>query len=130
MLGPREAAWDAVHEALPARWRVGPITYNPGVLRADGHMGAYSVTAVDSHPGRGKIPQSVTGTGPDERAALRDLDDQLRGVPQPDGSRMDELRRRLRFAYVQGAEDWTVANVGRRLPRDELGRVIEKYAGR
>jgi hypothetical protein len=22
---PRDAAWDAVHEALPARWRVGRV---------------------------------------------------------------------------------------------------------
>lgn len=25
----RAAAWDAVHEALPARWAVGPISYDP-----------------------------------------------------------------------------------------------------
>lgn len=66
----------------------------------------WSVTARGPHPGRGKIPQTVTGTGEDETAALRDLDDQLRGVPKPDGTRLDELRRRLRLAYVEGAEDW------------------------
>ncbi len=27
----REAAWNAVHEALPAGWTVGPPTYDPGV---------------------------------------------------------------------------------------------------
>ena len=27
----REAAWDAVYEALPAGWTVGPPTYDPGV---------------------------------------------------------------------------------------------------
>jgi hypothetical protein len=27
----REDAWDAVHEALPAGWRVGPSTYDPGI---------------------------------------------------------------------------------------------------
>jgi hypothetical protein len=27
----REAAWDAVHEALPAGWTVGPPTFDPGV---------------------------------------------------------------------------------------------------
>ena len=73
---------------------------------------------------------TVSGTGEDEAAALRDLDDRLRGVPQPDGSQMDALRRRLRLAYVQGAEGWTKTNVGRRLTRDELGRVIGRYAGR
>lgn len=26
----REAAWGAVHDALAPRWRVGPVTYDPG----------------------------------------------------------------------------------------------------
>jgi hypothetical protein len=65
-----------------------------------------------------------------EAAALRDLDDRLRGVPKPNGTRFYELRRRLRLAYVDGAEDWTRENVGRGLTPDELGRVIERYAGR
>jgi hypothetical protein len=43
---------------------------------------------------------------------------------------MDELRRRLRLAYVDGAEDWTRENIGRGLTRDELGNVIGRYAGR
>lgn len=88
-------AWDAVHEALPARWAVGPVTFDPG-------RAAFSVTSRGPHPGRGKVPQTVTGSGEDETAALRALDDRLRGVPQPDGSQMDALRRRLRFAYVEG----------------------------
>lgn len=123
-------AWDAVHEALPARWCVGQPSYDPGILRADGYRGAWSVTARGPHPGRGKVPQTVTGTGIDAAAALRALDDRLRGVPQPDGSRMDALRRRLRLAYVEGAEEWTAANAGRRPTTDELGRVIGRYAGR
>ncbi len=69
-------------------------------------------------------PQTVTGTGDDATAALRDLDDRLRGVPKPDGSRMDELRRRLRLAYVDGAEEWARDNIGRGSTTDELGRVI------
>jgi hypothetical protein len=40
---------------------------------------------------------------------------------------MDYRRRRLRLVYVQGAEEWTEANVGRGLTRDELGRVIRRY---
>jgi hypothetical protein len=36
MTDAREPAWDAVHEALPARWSVGPITHDPDVLRAGG----------------------------------------------------------------------------------------------
>jgi hypothetical protein len=73
---------------------------------------------------------TVSGTGEDEAAALRDLDNRLRGVPKPDGTPMDELRRRLRLAYVDGADDWTRENRGRDLRTDELERVIARYAGR
>ena len=125
----REEAWITVHEALPARWCVGQPSVDPGVLRADGYRGAWSVTARGPHPGRGKAPQTVTGTGEDETAALRDLDDRLRGVPKPDGTRLDELRRRLRLAYVDGAEKWTRENIGRGLS-DELSGVLERYTGR
>jgi hypothetical protein len=101
----REPAWDAVHEALPARWQVGPTSRHPST-------GVWTVTAIGPHPGRGKQPQTVSGSGEDEAAALRDLDDRLRGAPQPDGSRMDELRRRLRLAYVSGAEEWSHEGLG------------------
>lgn len=107
-------AWDAVDEALPARRAVGPVTLDPGVLRADGRVQG---DGPRSAPWLRQDAQTVTGTGGDETGALGDLDDRLRGVPKPDGSRMDELRRRLRLAYVQGAEEWTEANVGRRLTR-------------
>ena len=73
---------------------------------------------------------TVSGTGEDEAAAQRDLDERLRGVPKPDGTRLDELRRRLRFAYVDGAEDWTRKNIGRRMTGDDLGRVIARFGGR
>lgn len=126
----REAAWDAVHEALPARWCVGMPSFDPGVVRPDRYRGAWSVTARGPHPGRGKTPQTLTGTGADEVAALRDLDDRLRGVPKPHGGRMDELRARLRLAYVDGAESWAIANLGRPLDRAELGRIIGRYVGR
>jgi hypothetical protein len=122
MSNAREAAWDAAHEALPARWRLGPPTFDPATSR-------WRVAAVGPHPGRGKVPPSVTGSGDDEAAALRDLDDRLRGVPKPDGTRMEELRRRLRLAYVQGAEEWSRAERGESLRDDELGRVIEDYPG-
>ena len=45
-MSAREAAWDAVHEALPARWHLGPVTYDPGGPH-------WSVTARGPHPGRG-----------------------------------------------------------------------------
>jgi hypothetical protein len=124
MTDAREAGWDALHEALPARWDVGPVTYSP-------ERRAWSVTAINERTtGRGKLPQTVTGRGEDEIAALRDLDDRLRGVPQPDGSRMDALRRRLRLAYVEGAEEWTRRELGRSLTSQEFGRVSQRYGGR
>lgn len=56
------------------------------------------------HPGRGRMPQTVFGIGEDEAAALHALDGRLRGVTKPDGEQMDELQRRLRLAYLDGAE--------------------------
>jgi hypothetical protein len=89
------------------------------------------VSAVDTRTtGRGKIPRSVSGRGSSEAAALRDLDDRLRGVPKPDGTRLDQLRRRLRFAYVEGAEEWTRENVGRVMTGEELGRVMGRFRGK
>jgi len=117
----REAAWGAVHEALPARWQVGPVTLREPTA------GVWSVTAIGPHPGRGKMPQTVTGTGQDEIAALRELDDRLRGVPHPDGGRLNELRRRLRLAYIEGAEDWSREHAGRGLTTDELRRVAARF---
>lgn len=118
----REAAWSAVHDALPARWQVGPALYSP-------QTGGWSVSARGPHPGRGRAPQTVTGTGADELAALRDLDAPLRGVPQPDGSRMEELNRRLRAAFLAGAEEHALQAHARGLTVDELGRVLRHYPG-
>src|SRR3954451_15082584 len=78
----REDAWDAVHEALPAGWRVGPVTYSPAIP-------GYSVSALSGGYSRTKRPHTVQGTGDTETAALRALDDRLRGVPQPNGSEME-----------------------------------------
>lgn len=124
MTDATEAAWDAVHEALPARWRVGLPSRHPST-------GVWTVTAIDGRTtGRGKVPRSVTGTGETEEAALDDLDDRLRGVPRPDGSRMDQLRRRLRLAYVEGAEAWSREHSARGLTGEELERVTARYTGR
>ena len=60
----REAAWGAVHDALPAGWTVGPPTYDFGVP-------GWSVTARSLAHGRNRPPKTVTGTGADEIAALR-----------------------------------------------------------
>ena len=116
----REAAWDAVHEALPAGWTVGPPTYDPGVP-------GWSVTARSVASSRRKPPQTVTGTGEDETAALRALDDRLRGVPQPNGSRMAERERRIRLAYLEGAEEWSRETTGRGLTEGELEGVVRRF---
>src|SRR4029077_13344060 len=50
----REAAWDAVYEALPAGWTVGPPTFDPGVT-------GWSVTARSVAASRRRPPQKVTG---------------------------------------------------------------------
>jgi hypothetical protein len=116
----REDAWDAVHEALPAGWTVGRPTYDPGVP-------GWSVTARSIAYSRHKPPQILTGTGPDEAAALRALDDRLRGVPQPDGSRMAERERRFRLAYLGGAEKQSRDALRRGLTDDELRRIVRRF---
>ena len=123
----REAAWDSLWEAVPARWTVGMPSLDPGKLRLDGHMGAWSVTARGPHPGRGKAPQMVTGTGDDETAALRDLDATLRGAKPANGSYLEDLRQRLRLAYVDGAERWMRENVGHGLSSDEPTNVVARF---
>ena len=98
------------------------MTYDPG-------RHAWSVTAHGPLPGRGKAPQVATGTGEDEVAALRALDDRLRGVPRPDGGRLEELNRRLRQALIDSAEADSRQRLGRGLTADELGRVPRRYPG-
>ena len=87
---PTKAAWRAILDSLPAHWRVGPPSRDPG---ADG----WSVTA------RGEPPVAVIGFGKDEIAALRDLDERLRDVRHPDGSCGDQLVRKSRTAYARDA---------------------------
>jgi hypothetical protein len=72
------------------------------------------------------MPETVTGTGDTETDALRDLDERERGVPKPDGTRMDELRQRTRLAYVEGAEETWQRLEGRPMTADELGRIIDR----
>jgi hypothetical protein len=90
---------------------------------------SWSVTAHGPLPGRGKAPQTVTGTGADEVATLRDLDARLRGVPKPDGGRLEEPNRRLRQAYVAGAEEQSQRAEGRELTAAELERILGHYPG-
>jgi hypothetical protein len=91
----REEAWGRLHEALPARWRVGLPSYDPG-------RHAWSISAIGPHPGRGKIPICVRGNGEDELEAVRDLDGRLRGERNEGPRKLDELRARLRLVYVDG----------------------------
>jgi len=75
------------------------------------------------------MPTTVSGTGVDQIAALHDLDDRLRGVPKPDGSRMDELRRRVRLAYLEGADEESRRRIGRPPTPDELERILGRSPG-
>lgn len=50
-------------------------------------------------------PWMVTGEGESPEAALMDLAGRLTGATEPQaGTRLDELRRRLRLAYFEGAQ--------------------------
>jgi hypothetical protein len=116
-------AWDALYDSLPARWHIGKPSYEP-------ERAAWSATAWGPRPDRGEARQSVTGTGDTEVAALRDLDHRLRRVPRPNRGRLDDLRHRLRMAYVDGAEAFSREAFDRGLTTDELGRIIQRYEGR
>jgi hypothetical protein len=80
----REQACDTIHERLPAGWRTAPPTYDPATR-------LWSVTALGPKLGgrHGKPPDTVTGEGPDELAALRDLTERLaRRSAGPAGDRV------------------------------------------
>ncbi len=59
----RERAALDVLELLPDRWALGPTSYDPGI-------GRWSYTVRGPHPGRGKMPETITGTGLDELAMI------------------------------------------------------------
>jgi len=117
----REAAWFAVHDALPAYWRVGPV---------DPARGLFSVTGRAPHAGRGKIPATVSGAGETEIAALAALHGRLSGMPRPtdEAAKRERLNKRLRQAFYRGAEE-DAANRGRPLDEATLGRVLKGYPG-
>ena len=79
----RERAALDVLELLPDRWAIGPTSYDPGT-------GRWTYTARGPHPGRGKTPETITGTGEDELAAMIDL-----------RIRLDERRRDDRRAEIE-----------------------------
>jgi hypothetical protein len=102
---------------------VGPITFDPG-------RDAFSVTARSPHPGRGRMPVTVSGAGDMEIAALVDLHGRLTGMPRPaDGeARRAVMNRKLRQAFYRGAEE-DARSRGRSLDDAELSGVIERYPG-
>jgi hypothetical protein len=118
----REEAWGRLHEAIPARWHVGLPSFDPG-------RPGWSISAVGPHPGRGKLPVYVTGFGDDELSAIRDLDGRLRGERGDGPRKLDELRTRLRLAYLRGAEEWTRADAGQGLTDEQLVRVLRQFPG-
>lgn len=62
----RERAALDVLGLLPEWWQLGPASYDPGT-------GRWTITARGPHPGRGKVPETLTGRGEDELAAFADL---------------------------------------------------------
>lgn len=120
---PREAAWFAVHDALPAYWQVGPITFDPG-------HGQFRVTARGPHPGRGKQAVTVSGAGDTEVRAFVYLHARLTGMPRPadDAARRAELNRRLRQAFYQGIQD-EAHRSDRPLDQAGLERALGRYPG-
>lgn len=105
---------------MPARWTVGQPSHDPG-------RPGWSISAVGPNGGRGELPTFVSGVGPNEISAVRDLDAQLRGEWSEGPRKLDELRARMRLAYVEGAEDWARNELHRRLTNDELAGVISRF---
>ena len=54
--------WSGAYpKPLPAFWRVGRFTYDPGVVRPDGLMGAFTVTARGPHLGGARHRRPYVG---------------------------------------------------------------------
>jgi hypothetical protein len=108
----RERAALDVLALLPEWWAVGPTSYDPGI-------GRWSSTARGPHPGRGKYPETTTGTGEDELAAMIDLRIRLDERQRPE--KLGQIDRRGRAAFLEGAETQSQAAEGRRLTPYEAG---------
>ena len=92
----RERAAIDVLALLPEWWAVGPTSYDPGT-------GRWTWTARGRHPGRGKQPETITGTGEDELAAMIDL--RIRLDERRRDDKLAEIDRRGRAAFLDGAEN-------------------------
>ena len=116
---PRHRAWDDIHDLLPAGWQVGPVTHDPG-------LPGWTVTARSRKTGRGgKPPDTITGQGEDELAALTYLALKLRELDRAD--RMADMERRARLAYYRGAQDGSFEATGAPMTSEVQDRVIERY---
>ena len=98
------------NEAHRARAQTRVLCFGPRTTPASPGVRTARSVAYSRH----KPPQTVTGICVDEAAALRNLDDRLHSVPQPNGSRMAERERRIRLVYLDGAEEWSRETTGRR----------------
>jgi hypothetical protein len=58
---------------------------------------------VGRHPGRGKHPETITGTGEDELAAMTDL--RIRLDERHHAAKLPDIDRRGRVAFLDGAEN-------------------------
>ena len=116
----RERAALDVLALLPEWWAVGPTSCDPGT-------GRWNWTARGWHPGRGKTPERITGTGLDELAAMIDL--RFRLDKRQRGENIAEIDRRGRAAYLEGAEERSRTVEGRPLTAYELERVTKRYPG-
>ena len=114
----RERAALDVLDLLPDRWALGPTSYDPGI-------GRWSYTARGPHPGRGKMPETITGTGEDELAAMIDL--RIRLAERRRDEKLAEIDRRGRAAFLDGAERGLVASWVDGLTADEFERVRSRY---
>ena len=117
----RERAALDVLALLPEWWAVGRTSYDPGT-------GRWTWTARGPHPGRGKFPETITGTGLDELTAMIDL--RIRLDQRRRAEELAEIDRRGRAAFLEGAEQRSQAAEGRPLTADELEPVTRRYPGR
>jgi hypothetical protein len=99
-------------------WRLAPAGHDPGICR-------WLITARGPHSGRGKAPETLTGIGEDELAAMADLLILLDERRRPEEAA--GLERRSRLAYVDGAEAQSREVEGRPLTGEELERVTRRY---
>ncbi len=75
----REAAWDAVHDALPAGWTVARPSHHIEAQERHWHVYAADLRA------RAKRRETLEATGWTEAEALRDLATLLRGFARRGG---------------------------------------------